>query len=212
MTNAAPNKAKRLPDLTPAQIELIARLYPDHTNSELAAQFNLPLYSVKNLATRLGLRKTSTHMQTTAKHSQFKTGHASWNKGKPHPSHPNAAKHQFKKGSRPHNWQPIGSIRNNDGYLERKTQNTGNTLRDYQAVHQLVWIENNGSVPKGHCIVFKDNNRRNFEPENLECISRQELMARNTIYNYPPDVISSIRALAGFKRKLRRVQNDLISQ
>lgn len=213
MTSAAPNKANlRLPDLTRAQIELIAKLYPDHTNSELAAQFNLPLYSVKNLATRLGLRKTSEHMQTTAKRSQFKKGHATWNKGKPHPAHPNTVKHQFKKGSRPHNWQPIGSIRSNDGYLEKKITDTGSTLHDYQALHHIAWIEAYGPIPDDHCVIFRDGNRENFEPENLECISRAELMRRNTIYNYPPDVVSSIRALAGFKRIIRKVQNDNNSQ
>lgn len=213
MTSQAKAKpTRRASDLTSEQVELIAKLYPDHTNSELAAQFDLPIYSVKNLATRLGLRKTSEHMQSTAKQTQFKKGHTTWNKGKSHPTHPNTAKHQFKKGQTPHNHQPIGTTRISDGYLQVKTADTGNTVQDYQPVHHLVWIEKNGPIPTDHCIIFKDKDRSNIEPDNLECISRQELMTRNAIYNYPPDVVSNIRALAGFKRKLRRVQNDLISQ
>ena len=209
----AQNKPKlRIPDLTPEQIKQIAKLYPNCTNSELAKQFNLPLYSVKNLATRMGLRKSSKHMHQTAERTRFQKGHATWNKGKPHPTHKNSAKHQFKKGSRPHNWKPIGSTRDHVGYLERKFQDTGSTIRDYQPVHQLVWIEHHGPIPEDHCIVFKDGNRRNFDLENLECVSRKELMRRNSVCNYPPDLASSIRLLAAFKRKLRRVQNDSNSQ
>lgn len=204
--------ARRASDLTVEQVELIVKLYPDNTNSVLAAQFDLPIHSVKNLATRLGLRKTSEHMQSTAKQTQFKKGHTTWNKGKSHPAHPNTTKHHFKKGQTPHNHQPIGTTRISDGYLQVKTADTGNTVRDYQPVHHLVWIEKHGPIPADHCVIFKDKDRSNIELDNLECISRIELMRRNAIYNYQPELINSIRILAGFKRKLRRVSHDSNSQ
>lgn len=209
-TSSKPNRSAS--DLSSAQKKLLATLYPNHTNAELAAQFDLPLYSVKNLARRLGLRKTSDHMQTAAKRGQFEKGHTSWNKGKSYPCHPNTARHHFKEGHRPHNWLPVGASRIRDGYIETKVTDTGSTLRDFKPMHHIIWIEAFGAIPHDHCIVFRDANRQNLSLDNLECISRQDLMKRNSIYNYPPSVVESIRIVAGFNRKLRRVSHVRNSQ
>ena len=40
--------------------------------------------------------------------------------------------------------------------------------------HHLVWEDAHGKIPKGHLIIFKDNNSLNCDLDNLMCISRAE--------------------------------------
>ena len=74
------------------------------------------------------------------------------------------------------------------GYLLRKVADTGRGRRDWKEEHVLVWEAKNGSVPRGHVVVFKDGNRNRIEDENLECVPRADLMARNSITNLPDEL------------------------
>ena len=73
---------------------------------------------------------------------------------------------------------PIGSERvTKDGYLQRKVTDTGYTPKDWVAVSHIEWEKHSGrKVPKGHAVIFRDSNNRNFAPANLELISRADLM------------------------------------
>jgi hypothetical protein len=42
--------------------------------------------------------------------------------------------------------------------------------------HHYLWEKTHGSIPKGYLVIFLDNNRFNFELDNLECVSRNELV------------------------------------
>jgi hypothetical protein len=83
---------------------------------------------------------------------------------------------QFKKGQNPHNYLPVGSERvNGDDYVDIKVADPNK----WRGKHILVWEEHNGPVPKSHAIIFGDGNRRNFEPDNLICVSRAQLVRLN---------------------------------
>lgn len=132
-------------------------------------------------------------------------------KGKPFNPGGRCRETQFKKGTRPHTWQSIGTERiNSDGYLDRKVTDTGYPPRDWQPVHRLVWIEHHGEIPRGLVVVFKPGCRSAVREEitidKLECITRVELLSRNTIHNYPEDVVSTIRLRAQVVRLLNRKQ------
>jgi hypothetical protein len=45
--------------------------------------------------------------------------------------------------------------------------------------HILIWEAANGPVPKGHCIMFADRNRSNYNLDNLLLVSYQELAVMN---------------------------------
>ena len=108
---------------------------------------------------------------------------------------------RFKKGNRPHTWHPIGHTRvTKDGYLQRKTADTGVTRRDYVHIHHLVWRMHGGTVPPGHALVFRDGDRLNLDINNLELITRAEFMRRNTVHRLPPD----LKQVADLKRQLSR--------
>lgn len=71
-------------------------------------------------------------------------------------------------------------------------------------VHVLLWEEYNGKVPSNHAVVFKDGNKQNITIENLELVTRAELMRRNTIHRYPVELKQAIR----LTNKLRRTINE----
>lgn len=98
--------------------------------------------------------------------------------------------------------KPIGSeYLDGNGYRIRKVNNSKIPHEAWRPAHMVVWESNHGPVPHGYIISFKDGNRKNVEPENLEIITRKEMLRRNSIHQYPPDVIQLIRA----QRKLEKI-------
>lgn len=101
---------------------------------------------------------------------------------------------QFKPRQAPHNTAPIGSTKfDKSGVLLQKiSNNAGNNSKRWRAVHELVWVRENGPVPPKHIVVFKPDMRTNvFEQitiDRVECISVAENMKRNTRHNLPPEL------------------------
>lgn len=138
---------------------------------------------------------------------QFVKGFTPWNKGLKGfvNNHPNIKKNQFKKGNIPKSYKPIGSKRiAKDGYTYIKIADTRIKKNDWKLEHILLWEKHNGKVPANHVVFFKDGNKENLKIENLELLSRSELMSRNTIHRYPPELKEVIR----LNNKLRRAINE----
>jgi len=162
---------------------------------------------------------------------RFKAGHVPLNKGLRRPGYgPGRMKEtQFKKGNRPPKWEPIGSTRfSKEGYLQRKVADTGYPPQDWVAEHVLLWVKAqkkneaarqragkgggaNGAalplrhdgVPRGYAIVFRDGDKSHIALDNLECVSRAELMRRNSVHNLPKDLQVVIQLAGALKRKVR---------
>jgi hypothetical protein len=209
---------KRNPNAwTPEQTDALVRLYPTHTAEDIAQLIGRATESVQHKASKLGLKKSREWVAERARQAMrnpnhpgrnagFQKGHATWNKGiKGLRLSP---KTEWKKGQLPHTWRPIGSTRvTADGYLERKVSDTRVTRDDYVPVHHLVWrMHGNGPIPAGHALVFRDGNPRNLDINNLELITRAELMRRNTVHRYPEPVKQAIRAKASFSRQLNNIE------
>ncbi|MGM0703850.1 MAG: HNH endonuclease signature motif containing protein [Pseudomonadota bacterium] len=180
---------------------LLAKIYPDESNPTLARIFGRSESSIANEARKQELQKSAAYMATQP--GCFKPGQEAWNKGMKGLDIGGKAT-RFKKGSKPQTWQPIGHERECDGYLQRKVTDTGYTPRDYRPVHHLVWEEHTGEpVPEGHALVFRDGNRRNFAPENLELVTRGELMRRNSYHtNLPPELARIVQLRGVLTRKI----------
>lgn len=83
---------------------------------------------------------------------------------------------QFKKGNRPQNYRPVGSERVNvDGYTEIKVADP----RTWKLKHNVVWEEANGKVPRGQCVIFLDGNKNNITLDNLQLVTRKQLVRLN---------------------------------
>lgn len=82
---------------------------------------------------------------------------------------------QFKKGQRPKNELPVGSIViNSYGYKIRKKQMSGTMWERWEFLHRAVWEEHNGPIPEGYCISFRDSNKLNCDISNLMLVTKAE--------------------------------------
>lgn len=83
----------------------------------------------------------------------------------------------FKKGNIPENCKSVGTERlDRDGYVEIKISEPNK----WQRKHRYLWEKENGKIPKGMVLIFKDNNKLNIDLDNLILISRAENMKINS--------------------------------
>jgi hypothetical protein len=200
------------------EIQFLRNTYPNASTKALAGRLARSVSAIYGRAAVLGLHKSPEYLagpdacrlrrgDNVGASSRFSCGHVPANKGLRRPgwSPGRMAETQFKPGARPHTWRPVGSTRfTKDGYLQRKISDTGYPPRDWVGEHILLWEKAHGPLPKGHALAFKDRNTGNICLDNLELITRRELMRRNTIHNYPPALVDVIRLGAALKRQLRR--------
>ena len=106
----------------------------------------------------------------------YEKGNVPWNAGMKGYKPPGSEKTRFRKGHLPVQTVAVGTERiSRDGYLEVKVAMPN--LWKYK--HRIVWEQTHGEIPKGYVVVFKDQNRRNFSPDNLMCVSRRQLSILN---------------------------------
>lgn len=140
---------------------------------------------------------------------RFKKGSTPWNKGLNFTAGGRSRETYFKKGQRPLNTQPIGTLgTKSDGYLRIKVSETGNKRQDWKLVHVQLWESVNGPMPPDHILVFKDKNKSNITIENLELITRSENMRRNSLHRYPPELKACFRQLAKLNRIIKEKEHE----
>lgn len=204
---------------------MLHRLYPDQHTAEIAEQLDRTMSATYGQAKKLGLSKSPEftakfcRMQKgsrISKATEFHKGHVSHNKGVRSPGlSPGRMKEtQFRKGQRTGRanlvYKPVGAERiTREGYLERKINDDMPFNRRWRAVHLINWEQIHGPIPQGHVLAFRNGNPRDIGPENLELITRKELMLRNTIHHLPSDLKDTIMLAGRVKRAIRkRVKND----
>jgi hypothetical protein len=70
---------------------------------------------------------------------------------------------------------------------------------------RYVWQRDVGDIPPGHLIYVKNGDQTDVRLENLECISRREVMDRHRIQSlYPNAMIAVLRA----HKKLKRIIDE----
>lgn len=205
---------------TAEQEALVRQHYANSKTADLARQIGCSEVQLYRKAALMGLQKGEAFLATSAsgrilrggllsQATQFKPGLQPWNRGKKLPGHGNAATF-FKPGQRPHTWLPIGSFRiSKDGYLQIKLTDTGYPPRDWVSYHQHVWEQANGPRPGGHVVVFKPGaktvDRDLVTVDKLECISRSELMRRNSYHtNLPPELANLVQLRGAITRQIRK--------
>lgn len=118
------------------------------------------------------------HHLNTGRTGRFEKGQVPQNKGKKMSSdvYEKCKATMFKKGNVPVNHREVGSRRiTKDGYVEIKIAEPNK----WCLLHRHIWQQKFGPVPKGHCLIFKDNNKQHCELENLMLVTRNELKILN---------------------------------
>lgn len=211
-----------------SDLEVLRTLYPDHPTAAIAARLGRPVSRVYAKASHLGLHKSAAYLASPAAHrldgvvgtaSRFQKGQAPANKGLRRPGwHRGRMREtQFQKGVRQgvavHLYQPIGTERlSKEGYLQRKVNDDFPLQARWKAVHTLVWEAANGPVPKSYALVFKNGDKRDIRLDNLELLSRADLMRRNTYHRYPKEIALAIQMRGALVRSInkrsRRAKQD----
>lgn len=201
---------------------LLRRIYPDTPTAQVARRLKRTAAATYGRAGKLGLHKSPAYLASPAacrlrrgdqvgKRFRFQKGHVPANKGLRRPGWaPGRMREtQFKEGVRRgvavRLYKPIGTERiSKDGYLERKVNDGLPLQARWRAVHLVLWESLHGPVPAGHAVAFKNGDRTDIRPENLELLHRRTLMARNTVHNLPKPLASAVLLLGALRRKINR--------
>lgn len=212
----------------PELLEILDLMYPGQRTQDLADFIGIPLARVHAMANARGLRKSPELVQQmardrlTSEHPaadhKFKKGHQSWNTGRKGINYPGMVATQFKRGARPHTWQPVGTYRvSGDGQLERKVNDLpgANHVR-WHPVARLVWQAAHGPVPKGHMVVFRPGTKtkvlEQITLDKLECISRAENARRNHPNSSNPALARLVQLKGAITRQVNRITREAQEQ
>lgn len=206
---------------TQVEIDYIKEHYPHIRTDLIAKKLNRSLTSVYNKAHSLGLKKTAEFLaspesgilvkgHTRGKSTQFKKGQIPPNKGhKMSPELYEKCKHtMFKKGNLPGNTLKDGEITIRKNKLGTPYFHIRLSLGKWEYLHRVLWEKENGTIPKGFNVSFKDGNTANCKIENLELISNAELMNKNSLYNYPKDLQRLIRVKGALQRQINKIKDN----
>lgn len=211
-----------MPAWKESDLRLLREEFADSRTDDLAAALGRTYSQVAQKAAALGLKKSATYLASPAAHrldgvkglgSRFKAGQSAWNKGlKGVVGVQEACRAtQFKPGSKPHTWVPVGTYRiNADGLLDVKVNDEpGPSKVRWHPVHRVVWEQANGPVPAGCAVVFRPGTKTTdpalITADRLECLTRSELMKRNSYHtNYPPAVARLIQLTGAIKRQINK--------
>ncbi|MNZ19111.1 hypothetical protein D3C78_361350 [compost metagenome] len=196
----------------------LALLYPDTPMHMLMEHFGRQDRAIYSKAKALGLSRSPEYLASPfagrirpgaeqGKGTRFQKGQRAWNTGISYQAGGRASETQFKKGSKPHTWVPIGTEQIRDGYLWRKITDHGGR-HDWRQVHVMLWEQHHGQVPAGLILVFRDRNKQNIQLDNLELITRAENCRRNSIHRYPPELKDVIRLQKKLERTIRKRRDE----
>lgn len=150
--------------------------YKGRYNQELADLFNQKFNT--NITSRTIKSYKANNKLNSGLTGKFRKGQTPHNKGKKMPKEVyEKVKHtMFAKGNVPPNHRPVGSERiSKDGYIEVKVAEPNK----WRLKQRVVYEEAKGKIPEGCPIIFLDENKRNFDIDNLRCITRSELLYLN---------------------------------
>lgn len=192
--------------LTDYEIEYIISNIQDFSIKKIAKDLNRTAKLISDAAKDLGYAET---IKQNSLDSQRKPGYVPLNKGKKmSPEIREKVKHTwFKKGHKPKNTLEDGAITIRNEHPDRPGGNEYKWIRisegNWEHLHRYNYKKHFGEIPEGMMVAFKNGDTLDCNLDNLELITREENMMRNTIHNYPEELRQNIRLTAKLKRKIK---------
>lgn len=170
------NVPKTKTQYTKEQLEYLKELCEQGLfNKEITEKFNKKFRQSRSERAISSIR--GKYGITTNARKVWGKGTIPWNKGKK--GYMGANKTSFKKGDIPATHRPVGSERicSKDGYTYIKIAEPS----QWELKHRVIWEKHNGPLPDSHTIMFGDRDKRNFDINNLICVSRAQLLKFNQL-------------------------------
>jgi hypothetical protein len=201
-------------------IDEVLRRYPTDDTKEIASDLDITVDSIYKIVARFNVKKCQEYLNDwrlsgrgrmieAGKASRFKKGQKSWNKDKspkdymPSESYDKIKTTQFKKGGLPPNTKHDGAISLRHDKSGVKYYYIRIAKAKWVLLHQKIYQDAYGPIPKNHIIVFKDRNPLNVVLDNLECITREQNMHRNSFHRLTPEIKQTIKVLTKLKKTIR---------
>lgn len=202
---------------TPAQDDMFREFYPDCTMAEMKAMLcNKTECAIYNRSETLNVRKSQQYLDSpkaqrlrrgdnAGAEFRFKKGQVPRNKGLKGVYYEGSVATFFPKGHKPANYKPVGTIREiEDGYLEVKI---AEGMGQWRLLHRVIWERCNGKIPKGMIVIFLDGNKKNLNIKNMALLTKAENMRRNTVHNYPKEIVHLVQLRAALNRQINKRTN-----
>ena len=174
----------------------MAMFVPGHSYKEIAEAFTEKFgyeISVNKVKSYIG-----NHSLNTGRTGKYPKGHIPQNKGIKGVCGKGCEKTWFPKGHIPFNYRTVLSERiTKDGYVEIKIADPNKWILK----HRYIWEKEHGPIPKGHIIIFKDNDRTNCSLDNLIIINRSEnaVLNHTKLHQYSGEFKNTAIAIAKIK-------------
>ena len=133
---------------------------------------------------------------------RFEKGRVPYNKATKLPNLPRTSG-QFKKGNKPPNYVPVGTINyTTDGYPKEKIGEPNKWVLK----HRKVWEEYHEPIPKGYSVCFLDRDKTNYDISNLILLSNEELarMNQNNYFSSDPELTKLGAGITKLSRKIKQ--------
>lgn len=207
-----------------SDIRVLRDLYPDLLAETVAQQLGRPVTAVYAKAKALGLAKSAEfnasdmagRIQQGSQSApmiatRFQKGLTPWNKGLKGLQFEGSKATQFKPGTAPHNWRPVGSYRVVYGNLERKVNElSGSNSVRWHPVHRIVWEAAHGPVPTGWICVFKPGRHTAVLEEvtldRLGLVTRAENLRRNHPRARSPELGRLVQLKGAIARQVNLIE------
>lgn len=194
--------------------ETIKQLYATCGSKLIAKAVGRSKFWVWRRIKTLGIELSAEEKAERSLNSRIKKGQEPFNKGKQlhefmsEEGIKNSAKTRFKKGNVPYNTKQDGDVRlrrDKSGklYAYVKLANS-----KWQLFHNYLWLQAGRVIPPGHVLSFINGDTLDYRLENLEVISRSELLQRNCINRYPTELRESIQLI----RKIQAIYYEKQSE
>lgn len=196
---------------------IIRKYYLTIPEKTLAAKIGRSNTYVKGRLKAMKLKVPRAIIEKRKRDSQIKPGSVPPNKGKKIHEYMSAsairksAKTRFKKGHTPINTKFDGAITIRHSHKQRNAPAYAwirLSKGKWEMLHVWLWKKHNGRIPKGYIVVFKDKNTMNVDIKNLEMITLEENMKRNTIHNMPPELKDIALLIGRLTRKMNKYAKE----